>query len=90
MGRSNNAKRIGVLCLISSIAIFFLKVLGMLAEQLGLHKRFQVNTESKKRVLSHINLGRQIMMNDPPPELDKKFLEWLARVELSYVNLSSC
>lgn len=88
MGRSNNGERIGVLCLISCIVLFFLKVLGMLAEQLGLHKRFQVNTESKKRVLSHINLGRQIIMNDPPPELNKKFLEWLAKVELSYANLS--
>lgn len=88
MGRSNHAKRIAVLCLISCIVLFFLKILGMLAEQLGLHKRFQVNTESKKRVLSHINLGKQVIMNDPPPILEKKFFEWLARVELSYAKLS--
>jgi hypothetical protein len=88
MGRSSNAERIAVLCLISSIVIFFLKILGMLAEQLGLHKRFQVNTESKKRVLSHINLGRQIIMNEPPPALEKKLFEWFASVELSYAKLS--
>lgn len=90
MGRSNNAKRIAVLCLISCIVLFFLKILGMLAEQLGLHKRFQVNTVSRKRVLSHINLGKQVIMNNPPPELEKKFFEWLAGVEQSYAKLSLC
>jgi hypothetical protein len=90
MGHSNNAKRIAILCLISSIAIFFLKILGMLAEKLGLHRRFQVNTESKKRVLSHITLGRQIIISGLPHALEKKFSEWLKRVELSYAGLSLC
>ena len=88
MGRGSHAGRVAVLCLISSIVLFFLKILGMLAEQIGLHRRFQVNTETK-RVLSHINLGRQIIMNNPPLELEKKFFEWLAGVELSYGKLSS-
>ena len=88
MGRCENPKRLAILCLISNIALFFLKILGMLAEQLGLHKRFQVNTVSNRRVLSHINLGMQIIMNNPPPELMKLFFEWLAGIERSYRQLT--
>ena len=69
-GRTECPKRIAVLCLIAHIAIFFLLSIGAMTEKLGLHKRFQVNTE-KKRVLSLITLAKQTLKNPMPPNLKK-------------------
>lgn len=69
MGRVVETSRIIILCLIASIAAFFLLGLGVMAEKLGLHKRFQVNTVRDKRVLSLPYLGKQLILHTPPNEL---------------------
>jgi hypothetical protein len=62
-------KRIAVLCLIAHIAEFFLLHIGIIAEKMGLHKRFQVNT-AKTRVLSLLTLARLIIRHGPLPNLE--------------------
>lgn len=71
-GRTKCFKRIAVLCLIAHIAAFFLLSIGVMAEKLGLHKNFQVNTK-KKRVLSLITLAKQILKHPIPPNLNKEY-----------------
>jgi hypothetical protein len=61
LGRTFDVKRIPILCLIACIATFFLWWMGLIAEEMGLQRRFQVNTVREKRVLSLPNLGRQFL-----------------------------
>lgn len=76
-GRTVCLKRIAILCLIASIASFFLINLGRIGENLHLHRRYQVNT-SKKRVLSLLTLARLILQHSTPSELinEYKQLTW--------------
>ena len=67
--RNSCIKRIAVLCLIASIAAFFLLAIGILAEKIGIHRKYQVNSTKKKRVLSFLTLAKQIMQHGPPKEL---------------------
>lgn len=67
-GRTVCPKRIAILCLIASIAAFFLINLGVVAERLNLQVRYQVNT-SKKRVLSLLTLARIILQHKIPSDL---------------------
>lgn len=71
--RNQCMKRIAVLCLIASIAAFFLLSIGILAEKLGLHRKYQVNSTKKKRVLSFLTLAKQIIQNSPPRELTHSY-----------------
>ena len=71
--RSNCIKRIAVLCLIANIAAFFLLTLGILAENIGLHRRYQVNSTRKKRVLSLLTLAKQVIQHGPPSELIQNY-----------------
>lgn len=72
LGRTKCLKRIAVLCLLAHIAEFFLLAVGTMAEQLGLHKIFQVNTK-KKRVLSLVTLAKQMLKHEVPPNLNRKY-----------------
>jgi len=71
--RNNNLNRIAVLCLIASIAAYFLLTIGILAEKMGLHRRYQVNSTKKKRVLSLLTLARQVVQHNPPSELTQDY-----------------
>lgn len=68
-GRTKGSNRIAVLCLIASIASFFLISLGVIAERFNLHKKYQVNTSKDKRVLSLLSLARLIIRHEVPSEL---------------------
>lgn len=87
--RNNCMKKIAVLCLIANIAAFFLLHIGYLAEKLGFHRRYQVNS-TKKRVLSLITLANQILQNDPPEELNMHYEKAIKQLIKSYKNLSLC
>lgn len=89
LGRTNSMKRIAILCLIAHIAAFFLIYLGAMAEKLGLHKRFQVNT-SKKRVLSLLTLAKLVIKHQPPPILNKNYKNGFRILTESYNELSRC
>jgi hypothetical protein len=54
-------KRINVLCLIANLAAFLLLSIGVLAEAQGEHRKYQVNTMRKKRVLSLLSLAKQAL-----------------------------
>jgi hypothetical protein len=71
--RNSSMERIAVLCLIASIAAFFLLTIGILAEKLGIHRKYQVNSTKKKRVLSLLTLAKQILQHDPPRELSQNY-----------------
>lgn len=71
-GRNECSKRIAILCLIASIAAFLLISIGMVAEKLNLHVRYQVNT-LKCRVLSFLTLAKLILRHEIPSELNKAY-----------------
>ena len=82
-------KRIAVLCLIAHIAAFFLLYIGIMAEKLGLHKQFQVNT-SKKRVLSLLTLAKLAIKHQPPPILNENYKNGMELLIESSMELSQC
>lgn len=73
-------KRVSILCLIANIAAFFLLTFGATAEKMGEHRKYQVNTIRKRRVLSLLNLAKQILKLEPPIELTKKYHESLNQI----------
>lgn len=88
-GRTNDMKRIAVLCLIAHLAAFFLLYIGMMAEKLGLHKKFQVNT-SEKRVLSFLTLGKLTIRHQPPSILNENYKNVIKLLIMSNKELSKC
>lgn len=59
-GRTKNHERYSILVLIAYIAALVLWLIGRASENKNLHKDFQANT-SKKRTLSYLTLGRQVL-----------------------------
>lgn len=53
--------RIAVLCLISTIAVMVLWLIGFDAEQRKLHRKYQANTIKHRRVLSFITLAKGVL-----------------------------
>lgn len=89
LGRTKCLKRIAILCLIAHIAAFFLMSLGIMAEKLNMHKKFQVNTRSR-RVLSFLSLAKQIVKQGVPPNLTKEYENCLDLFLVSFQELSLC
>jgi hypothetical protein len=89
MARTTCPKRIAILCLIASLAAFFLWCIGVLAEKLGLHKKYQANTISAHRVLSLPFLGRQIILH-APPQLDENYREAMQQLIKNHEKLLLC
>lgn len=58
--RTKNHERYSILLLIAYIAALVLWLFGRASENKNLHKDFQANT-SKKRTLSYLTLGRQVL-----------------------------
>jgi len=61
--RTKKLKRMCVLLLLSAIASLILVIIGLLAEKQAIHKDFQANTVSNRRVLSLHYLGLRIVQN---------------------------
>jgi hypothetical protein len=59
-GRTKNPERYSILMLIAFIASLVLWLIGRAAETKLLHKDYQANT-SKKRTLSYLTLGKQVL-----------------------------
>ena len=59
--RCGSEKRLEVLLLIATLAMFIILLIGRMAEQLGHHRRYQSNTVSNRRVLSFFVLGSLIL-----------------------------
>jgi hypothetical protein len=58
---TKNAERLQLLLLIGHLAIFILWLIGLAAELKNLHYDYQANTIKKRRVLSLVFLGLQII-----------------------------
>ena len=63
--RTRDVARISVLCLIATMATLLLWLIGFTAEQKQLHRQFQANTVTSKRVLSYLFLAKQILFHCP-------------------------
>ena len=68
--RCSCAQRLNVLLLIASLAMVAALILGRIAEQKGIHRKYQGNTVKNRRVLSFFSLGTMI--------LQRGDTEWLA------------
>lgn len=73
---SRSPERFDILLLIGALILYILWCIGFAAEQLNLHHSLQANTEKRKRVLSHIYLGREIV-NDGRYIVDDAFIIWV-------------
>lgn len=89
LGRTNDMNRLAVLCLIGHLASFFLLYIGLKAEKLNLHKKFQVNT-SKKRVLSLLTLAKLVIKHQPPPDFNREYKNGMKQLAMSRKELSAC
>ena len=63
--RSHDNRRLEMLLLIGTLALFMLWLIGLAAEKENIHKQFQANTIQNRRVLSLIFLGRQVLKHLP-------------------------
>ena len=59
VSRSTDTRRIGVLLLIAMLTLLLAWLIGKSVELLGQHRRYQANTERRRRVLSTTYIGRR-------------------------------
>ncbi len=64
VNQTRKIERLKVLLLLAAIASLILLIIGLLAEQQGLHQQFQANTVNNRRVLSFHYLGLRIYQNE--------------------------
>lgn len=64
-GYSHSLQRLEILLLLASIAQYMLWLIGWMAEQQNWHYAYQVHTIKKKRVLSFVYLGQQVIYHQP-------------------------
>ena len=58
---SRSAKRYDNLLLVAALILFILWSLGYASDQLNQSRLLQANTEKKRRVLSYVYLGREVI-----------------------------
>lgn len=79
---TKDTMRLENLLLIASIATFMAFLLGLCAEKLSLHKMFQANTITHRRVLSLVYLGKRVwvtaltQLNDFINKIIYEFIAW--------------
>ena len=59
--RSQSARRVGILLLFATLAASVQWVMGLAAKARRRERHFQANTESKRRVLSTVFIGNELM-----------------------------
>ena len=59
--RTRSAQRYEILLLLAALATFALLLFGLAAEKQGIHRRYQANTTSARRVLSCLVLARAML-----------------------------
>ena len=74
LSRSTNPQRIAMLLLIAMLTLLVAWIIGMTVELAGQQRRYQANTERKRRVLSIIYLGRRAV-NDRRLSIDQGLLK---------------
>jgi hypothetical protein len=57
-----STKRVAVQIMLAALASLVALMVGLAAENAGLHKQFQANTITKRRVLSLVTLGRAVLL----------------------------
>jgi hypothetical protein len=76
--RCRSPARVAVQIMLAALASLVSMLVGIAAEQAGLHRRFQANTTKRRRVLSLVYLGREVIKvgyadNLAPPDLSEHF-----------------
>lgn len=61
--RTRSRERVEVYLLFAALAHFVAMVVGQCAERLGLHRSYQANTITSRRVLSWARLGREVLLH---------------------------
>ena len=79
--RTKQIKRLEVLLLISTLALFMLWLVGLTAESKKLQYAFQANTIRKRRVLSLIFLGKQVLEHLPDQFTCEEFADTLLEAQ---------
>lgn len=59
--RTNNANRVKIYLLLAALAHYVLMFVGRCAERANLHRDYQANTQTSRRVLSWPRLGREVL-----------------------------
>lgn len=67
--RCRTIKRINILLFIVMLAMLVATLVGCIAEHLGIHRRFQANTEKTRRVVSRFLLGLLILRENSHPNI---------------------
>ena len=62
--RSKSVKRLEVLLLIAALGMLAVTLVGLYAEQTGIHRRYQANTVKDHRVLSLFYLGMNLILRE--------------------------
>jgi len=73
---SRTAERFDILLLIGALILYILWCIGFAAEQLNYHCLLQANTVKKRRVLSYIYLGREVI-DDDRYKVDDEIIIWV-------------
>ena len=61
MHKTKSTQRLTVLVMIGTLSCLYLHLLGLLARDAGLARRFQANTEKSRHVLSCVFLGMRVL-----------------------------
>jgi hypothetical protein len=85
---SRTPSRVDALLLVAAIAMVAALLVGLAAEELRLHYRYQANTRRDRRVLSLINLGRRILIA-PPTDLACDLSSLFGRLKRREANLQA-
>ena len=81
--------RLEVLIMLGSLAHAAATMAGAAAEQVGLHRRYQANTVTRRRVLSFVRLGREVLVSQTNPlTLAQTLIEVPERCRKLHVQLT--
>lgn len=69
--RTTCPERAAILFLIAALALVVVTLLGLAAEAAGVHRAYQANTVTHRRVLSHFLLGNLLLQRPEEPWLDE-------------------
>jgi len=72
MHKTKSTQRLRVLVMIGTLSCLYLHLLGLLARDAGLAKRFQANTEKRRHVLSCVFLGMRVVARVSDIEIENE------------------
>jgi Transposase DDE domain len=84
--RTKKKERVEVYLLLAILAHYVAMLVGALSECLGLHRHYQANTVTHRRVLSWARLGREVLLRPCPEARHRLSLALLASLPLEFAS----